>query len=250
MKMTLTTITTLLFSFLAIGYAHAEEHPAKKFERAYFLDTGKGQTDAALKIYREIAALEVNDSNRKIVRKTLTRMLEIYDGGRAEQPSLEDYVKTLNLDFEAGPRSKNHPAPSRWGGGGEGYEILLDSDVKHGGTHACRIKQNGKGVFASVTSSLSPERVRGKTLRLSGMIKLEGVSNFSGLWMRSDVGDRAAATFYNMQDQKINGTKDWQPYSFELDIPTDATNINFGALLAGKGTVWIDDLNIEEVKSK
>jgi hypothetical protein len=89
---------------------------------------------------------------------------------------------------------------------------VVDNQVKHGGKYACRIQQVKGGTFASVTSGLKPELVAGKRLRLSGMMKLEDVKGYAGLWMRSDVGDQVAATFYNMQDQQIVGTRDWQPW--------------------------------------
>src|SRR5258708_14888404 len=41
------------------------------------------------------------------------------------------------------------------------------------------------------------------------------------------------------------GTTDWTRYTVELDLPAEATNINFGVLMPGKGAAWFDDLAIE-----
>ncbi|MCA9492492.1 MAG: hypothetical protein KC621_21310 [Myxococcales bacterium] len=47
-------------------------------------------------------------------------------------------------------------------------------------------------------------------------------------------------SFDNMQERPIRGTQDWTRHEIVLDVPTGATNIAFGILVAGKGTVWID----------
>jgi len=35
-----------------------------------------------------------------------------------------------------------------------------------------------------------------------------------------------------------------------LDIPKEAIGVFYGVLLAGRGTVWINDLRVEEVDRK
>ena len=32
-----------------------------------------------------------------------------------------------------------------------------------------------------------------------------------------------------------------------MDVPDSVANIAFGALLAGRGTVWVDDLRFEDI---
>jgi hypothetical protein len=39
----------------------------------------------------------------------------------------------------------------------------------------------------------------------------------------------------NSQDKPITGTTDWQQRSVTLDIPEDATVLNFGVIDAGRG---------------
>jgi hypothetical protein len=41
------------------------------------------------------------------------------------------------------------------------------------------------------------------------------------------------------------GTTQWTQYEFELPVDRAATNINFGALLTGTGTAWIDSMKVE-----
>src|SRR5262249_23089860 len=37
----------------------------------------------------------------------------------------------------------------------------------------------------------------------------------------------------------------WKKFDLELAIPTETRNINFGALLVGKGTAWFDGLTVQ-----
>jgi hypothetical protein len=51
-----------------------------------------------------------------------------------------------------------------------------------------------------------------------------------------------------MGDRPIKGTNDWRQFDVVLDVPNeDSTQIYFGALLSGKGQVWVDDFRFEIV---
>jgi hypothetical protein len=68
------------------------------------------------------------------------------------------------------------------------------------------------------------------------------------LWMRIDGADEARPlAFDNMEDRPIKGSTDWAAHSVVRDVPPDATVIALGALLAGKGHVWWDDVVLEPV---
>ncbi|MBN1270536.1 MAG: M56 family metallopeptidase [Kiritimatiellae bacterium] len=159
--------------------------------------------------------------------------------------ALREYLADLNLDFEEGP-APGQAWPAVWGGGGAGYEFAADGEIKHGGKWSGRIRcaSQGQGGFGTLTGFLDPAHFAGKRIRYSGWMKLEDVSGFAGLWFRADVGGKSPA-FDNMQKKNIRRTKDWKEYSIELAIPKDTDNINFGALVAGSGTLWVDDLKIE-----
>jgi hypothetical protein len=63
------------------------------------------------------------------------------------------------------------------------------------------------------------------------------------LWLRVDPN----LGFDNMRDRGVQGTTAWGRYEVILDVPLNATEIAFGALLSGNGTLWVDDLNLEAV---
>ncbi len=154
--------------------------------------------------------------------------------------------KPSNLDFE-GERIEGR-FPAGWGGGGEGYSLEVDTDAVHGGKTSGRVRFVGpNGTFGTLTQCISPAAFRGKRVRYSGYLKTDGVEQGAGLWMRVDGPENRALGFDNMQNRAAKGTTDWKRYEIDLDVPKDATLICFGFLVAGKGTVWGDDLKIEPV---
>jgi hypothetical protein len=61
--------------------------------------------------------------------------------------------------------------------------------------------------------------------------------------MRED-GDTPGLQFDNMQRRRVKGTRDWTEYSIVLPLHPDAKHVFFGFLIAGKGTAWVDDLQL------
>src|ERR1700752_3260543 len=47
-----------------------------------------------------------------------------------------------------------------------------------------------------------------------------------------------------MEDRGATGTTDWKRYEIDLQVPKDATNINFGAIHPGDGSAWFDGLSV------
>ncbi len=64
---------------------------------------------------------------------------------------------------------------------------------------------------------------------------------FAYLWMRID--PRVALD--NMWERRISGTTDWARYDITLPLnPSKTRHIVVGALLNGKGKMWLDDLSV------
>jgi erythromycin esterase-like protein len=100
--------------------------------------------------------------------------------------------------------------------------------------------------FGVATMSFPVDDARGKHLKYTGYIKTEELQGgWAGLWWRVDCGEQTAAAFDNMMGRGPSGTTQWKRYTIELDIPEEATNINFGVLMPGSGKAWFDKLNVE-----
>jgi hypothetical protein len=129
------------------------------------------------------------------------------------------------------------------------YRAAVDAEVKHGGGRSFCVQSiaDEPQSFGNVMQTIAADEFRGKRLRLSGFVRAENIEGRAGLWMRVDGRETSSLAFDNMQTRPIRGTSDWQEYEIVLDLPAEAAAISFGALLAGKGRLWIDDLKLAAV---
>jgi len=86
---------------------------------------------------------------------------------------------------------------------------------------------------------------RQRRLRMTGYVRTANVRGWAGLFMRVDPPQGPALAFDNMENRPIQGSTDWKRYSIELNVPQESARISFGALLAGSGEVWLDDVEFE-----
>ncbi|RZK79048.1 MAG: peptidase S41, partial [Pedobacter sp.] len=145
----------------------------------------------------------------------------------------------LNLDFE----QHRNGFPSGWTAFGDaGYKIYVDSVQKKSGRFSAVIENLSDVKDYRALSINLPENYEGKTIRLSGFIKTENVTEgYAGLWMRID----PQIGFDNMSNGGVKGTTDWAPFEISLSLnPNKTEQIVVGGLLVGKGKMWLDDLRV------
>ena len=141
--------------------------------------------------------------------------------------------------------------PKEWVAAGDkpgSYEMGVDKGAGQNGQNAATIQSKEikiKG-FGTLMQKSSPEKYRGKRVRMTGYIKSENVKEWAGLWFRVD-GDGDVLAFDNMQKRAVKGTSEWKKYEIVLDVSDKATQIAYGALLAGTGKIWFDNVNFEIV---
>ncbi|HZK96707.1 MAG TPA: hypothetical protein VFC67_21085 [Prolixibacteraceae bacterium] len=147
--------------------------------------------------------------------------------------------------------------PTGWFSAGskpQSYEMGIDRSAGQNSKNSGTIKSNENTIegFGTLMQNFSPDKYIGKRIRLTGMLKTKDVSSWAGLWLRIDTKTPIkAVVFDNMHDGKkdmsVKGTTDWTKYEIVLDVPYNASNIAFGALLGGTGQIWFDNLNFEIV---
>ncbi|MCB1182966.1 hypothetical protein KDM41_05995 [bacterium] len=130
-----------------------------------------------------------------------------------------------------------------WGGGPDGT-LDLDSEVFHDGARAMRLRRDADSArsFSVVTLNLPADR-QGEMIELRGWLKSADVVQWFGLWLRQD-GANGAVGFDNMQSRGLRGTTDWTEYRLRMALSPEAKKVVFGALFAGTGTLWADDLTV------
>lgn len=121
------------------------------------------------------------------------------------------------------------------------YDFKLDSSGTPNGKYALTIaSKNSDGNYGAMDCVIN-NTYKGHEIKLTGYLKTENVTGYAGFWLRID----GTSSFNNMQDQNIKGTTDWKEYSITLPYDyRNAENINAGALMAGKGKIWFNDVRV------
>jgi C-terminal processing protease CtpA/Prc len=133
-----------------------------------------------------------------------------------------------------------------WGGGPASTQSI-DSTHAHRGRFSgliTRSEDEPESPFSTFAMRL-PVDFPGKKLELRGWLRLENVKGYAGLWQRQDgVSGSGSVQFDNMQRRNLHGTIDWAEYKVTLPLDPRARSVTFGAILAGSGRVWVDDLQL------
>lgn len=152
-----------------------------------------------------------------------------------------------------GASADRRPAPPGWlpaGSRVEDYELDLDPAGGRNGGPALRIAAAVPAAqgFGGVSRQVDPAPYRGRRLALSAFVRAAGVEGWAGLWMRIDTAGQRSWALDNMRRRPIRGSRDWRRYRVVLDVPGDAVEIHYGAVLNGPGTVWIEGFELAEAE--
>jgi hypothetical protein len=128
------------------------------------------------------------------------------------------------------------------------YKMEIQSEVHHSGSKAAMMKYTAStepSGFGTYMQSHRPGAWLGKKIKMTGWIKTENVDGWCGMWGRIDGDKSETIDFDNMEDRSIKGTTDWTKYEVILNVQKDAKAVAYGVLLAGKGTVYFDDISFD-----
>lgn len=128
------------------------------------------------------------------------------------------------------------------------YEVGLDDAATKKGNKCAyikSIKSNIRG-FGAIMQKCEAKLYLGKQIKMTGFLKTESVTNWSGMWLRVDskYGGKVLS-FDNMQNRSIKGSTDWTKCEIILNVPQESSTLNFGVLLDGVGKVWFDKITFD-----
>lgn len=190
----------------------------------------------------------------RVVAATRSSAVPMIPGAIAMLPNSSDTnitrypLQPVNLDFTNGltgwSRTEVHNneqvSASR-----KDYTAEVQPSGLRTGTNALVLSSTAPAPRGDVLVSqhLGPIAYRGKRIRLSAMVKTRNTTAASGIWIRQDtkVGQRA----WNEYSRVVVGSHDWTLHQYVLDVLPTCTLLEFGAMLAGTGTVEIADIRIE-----
>ncbi|GCE26032.1 hypothetical protein KDA_15160 [Dictyobacter alpinus] len=152
--------------------------------------------------------------------------------------------KPRNLDFEAGLAYWLYSAPIT-------HQCGIETVFAHSGEACAYLKSSEADptIFSTMQQTIASTMYVQHRIRLSAYVKAQQVQKYAGLWMRIE-SPTGALKFDGMANRAISGTSDWTRYEIVLDVPQGSTQIVFGLHLAGRGQVWLDDVQLETVSSE
>jgi hypothetical protein len=102
--------------------------------------------------------------------------------------------------------------------------------------------------YGCITKDICATFFINKRIKLSGYLKTENVKGWTGFLLSVNQNKKnEPLSFDNMSERHIDGTTEWTKYEVVLDVPSNATNIVYGTMLAGGGQVWSYGISIEVV---
>jgi C-terminal processing protease CtpA/Prc len=144
------------------------------------------------------------------------------------------------LDIKGNPQGWNLKSKTS-----NSYIVKLDSAIKLQGKYAVSITDSAGADFGAITFKIN-KKFQGKQLMLVGNLKTKNVTGgFAGIWMRTDDINGKRIASENSENRALTGTNDWKEFMIQLPYDgSEVVTINVGAVLVGKGTVWVDSLRL------
>jgi hypothetical protein len=163
---------------------------------------------------------------------------------------VDDRPRALgNGDFEDGERGK----PPHWfmaGGARAHYEANIDTSEKHGGRKSARLDPrvaDPKG-YGTLMQSFQVHDLRGKRMRMRAFVKGKDIDGRGDFWLRvQGVDSPGDGPGLGGGWERLQGTFDWKPVVVVFDVPERGDALDVGIGLAKHGTLWIDDVTLDEV---
>jgi hypothetical protein len=104
--------------------------------------------------------------------------------------------------------------------------------------------------FCTLMQSVDAARFRGKRMQLRTRLKAVGVDGGVTIWFRID-GPMGSLRFENLERYRtggpLEGDSDWVERQITLDVPEEATTLNYGFFLKGRGRGMARAFTLEEV---
>ncbi|HEX6732695.1 MAG TPA: hypothetical protein VF074_21935, partial [Pyrinomonadaceae bacterium] len=156
----------------------------------------------------------------------------------------------VNLDFEQ--ESGSAQTPDGWDLPTKtNYAVELTDVQPKSGKRAALLRSvpttEAGSAFGNLMQAIDATPFRGKRVRLRGAVRMES-NEFARaqLWLRVNRAGNQMGFFDNMSERPIT-SGEWQYYEIIGDVDNDASILNIGMLLMGRGKAWLDDVSLEDL---
>jgi hypothetical protein len=131
--------------------------------------------------------------------------------------------------------------------GDRSYNFVLDTAEPRSGARSLRIDNIGPEPYGAIAQSLEAGPHAGKVARFSGWLRTRDTDG-NGAVLTLMVLHNGLPVLQNfMADAPVKGTTAWKRYTITLPVARNAERIEIGAMLQGKGSLWLDDVELDFV---
>jgi len=152
----------------------------------------------------------------------------------------------LNLDFEQGTLGQ---VPEGWTCPTTNYAAELTAERPKSGKYAVVLQSKedvtAASSFGNLMQAIDATSFRGRRVRFRASVRVESGGR-AQLWMRVDRAAEKPGFFDNMMNRPIMAGE-WREYEIIGDVDEDATVLNIGMILPGKGKAWLDAVSVEDL---
>ncbi len=128
--------------------------------------------------------------------------------------------------------------------GDKSYAFALDGDRPRSGQRSLRIENIGPEPYGAIAQIIEAKPFVGKTARLTGWLRTRDASGLgAGLTLLVLSGGATLEQNF-MYEQSVRGTTDWQRFTITIPVKPGADRVEVGAMLRGKGALWLDDVEL------
>lgn len=162
-------------------------------------------------------------------------------------------VKLVNAGFEEPLKGDGDPTGWVTGqhAGVPSYTFALDEKVRREGKQSLRIDNIGPEPYGAIYQPLPIAGLAGTTLRLTAWVRTQNAGGERKGWgaalqLQAKKGGSPLA-YNDLSAHLISGSSEWTRREVVVAIPKDAEHVEVGIMLRGKGSVWLDDVELEVV---
>ncbi len=166
----------------------------------------------------------------------------------AAAPAAPRPESLTNAGFEStrpGPRGDPEGWFSYQHAGPVSYQFSVDATERHSGERSLRIDNTGPEVYGAIAQGINARAWRGKVARLSAWMKTRDADDGGAVLTLLSLQTGATLAQNFMPDAPVKGTTGWKRYTITLTLPPRTDKLEVGAMLRGRGSVWLDDVELE-----
>ncbi len=128
------------------------------------------------------------------------------------------------------------------------FRYAVDRDGCRSGARCARIEGSelAERRAASLSQQFAAGGLAGRRVVVSAWIRQRDVREWAHLWVVARGTTNASLDAAREPTDPLLGDRDWRRVEAAIDVPAGAATVGLGFVLAGPGTMWIDDVRLTD----